>query len=139
MLRLLVSPRGNHGADSTLVEWEIAETGGARRHWSLTRDAVRDLLSGNPQSDSQGGKATWYFVDARRGMSLLGESIRDHAGNPGLHVWRNGDTPSVFVNASDRPIRVWTSLAPRVRSLSIPRRMARWRSRGRVRLAEQSP
>ena len=45
-------------------------------------------------------------------MKLLGESIRDLAGNSGLHAWRNGDTPSVFVNASDRPIRVWTSLPP---------------------------
>ena len=46
-------------------------------------------------------------------MTLLDESIRDHTGNSGLHVWRKGDTPSVFVNSSDRPIRVWTTLPPR--------------------------
>jgi Protein of unknown function (DUF1553)/Protein of unknown function (DUF1549)/Planctomycete cytochrome C len=112
MLELLVTPRGNHGADSTLVEWEIDETDGAKRHWSLTRDAMSDLLIRNPEPGSQREAATWYFVDARDGKKLLGESIRDLAGNSGLHAWRNGDTPSVFVNASDRPIRVWTSLSP---------------------------
>ena len=61
MVRLLVSPRGNHGADSTLVEWEIDEAGGARRHWSLTRDAMRDLLAGNPQPDSLGGAGDMVF------------------------------------------------------------------------------
>jgi hypothetical protein len=110
MLRLLVTPRGSHGADSTLVEWEIEEAGGARRRWSLTQDSLRDLLAENPQPDSLGHSGTWYFVDARAEMEMLGESIRDHAGNAGLHVWRQGDTPSVFVNASDRVIRAWTSL-----------------------------
>ena len=84
MVRLLISPRGNHGADSTLVEWELEEAGGARRRWSLTRDAIRDLLTTNPEADSSGNAATWYFVDARGGMAFLDESIRDHAGNAGF-------------------------------------------------------
>ncbi len=113
IVRLLVYPRANHGADSTLVEWEINETGGARRHWSLSQAVMRDLLAGNPERDSQGGGASWYFIDGRGGMRLLYESIRDLDGNVGLHVWRNGDTPSVFANTTDRPIRVWTSLPAR--------------------------
>ena len=65
MLRLLVTPRGNHGADSTLVEWEIEEAGGTKRRWSLTRDAMCDLLNRNPEPGSEKDAATWYFVDAR--------------------------------------------------------------------------
>ena len=91
---------------------------------SLTRDAIRDRLTSNPEVDSAGNAAIWYFVDVRGGMGLLEESIRDHAGNAGLHVRRKGETPSVFVNATDRPLRVWTDLAPR-RSSCIPRRTVR--------------
>jgi hypothetical protein len=110
MLRLVVFARGNHGADSTKVEWEIDERGGSRRHWGLTRDALHGLLMRNPQPDAEGPRAAWYFVDARPGGNLLDESIRDLAGNAGLHAWRSGDTPSVFLNATDRPIAAWTSL-----------------------------
>jgi hypothetical protein len=113
VVRLSVYPRGNHGADSTLVEWEIEEPGGAKRRWGLTRDVMHGLLANNPEPASQGGAGAWYFVDGRGGSRLLGESVRDLAGNSGLHVWRNGDTPSVFANTTNRPIRAWTSLPAR--------------------------
>ena len=42
----------------------------------------------------------------------LDEPLRDHNGQPGLNVWRNGDTPSAVVNATDQEIAVWTKLPP---------------------------
>ena len=108
MLQLSVSPGKDHGADSTLVEFDVRQVGGTGR-WNLTRDVLADFPARNPQ----GEPALWCFLDARKGPTLLPESLRDHSGKPGLHVWRNGDTPSVFVNASDEPIKVWTTLAAR--------------------------
>ena len=55
-LQLSVSPLKNHGADSTLVEWEIAEVGGVERKWNLTNDVLDDLLAGNPHADKHGNK-----------------------------------------------------------------------------------
>ena len=46
---------------------KIDESSGARRHWSLTRDAMRELLAGNPQPDSLGGAR-------RRGISSMHEA-----------------------------------------------------------------
>ena len=65
MLLLSVTPLKNHGADSTLVEWEIAEVGGKRRKWDATADLLDDLLAGNPHADRHGNAATWWFLDAR--------------------------------------------------------------------------
>ncbi len=113
VLQLSIDPRANHGADSTLVELEIAEAEGISRRWNLTEDVVDDLLAGNPHPDRLGHAATWCFLDVRKGWKLLPESIRDHQGKKGLNVWRNGDTPSAWVNATDKPIKVWTTLPPR--------------------------
>jgi hypothetical protein len=41
----------------------------------------------------------------------LPEALRDI--KPGLHAWRNGDTPSAFVNASRESISAWSKFAPR--------------------------
>jgi hypothetical protein len=110
MVQLVVLPRGSHGADSTKVEWEIVEQGGPRQHWNLTRDALQAGLADNPLKDATGRGGAWYFVDGRRGGRLLEESIRVLDGQAGLHAWKNGDTPSVFLNATGRPIEVWTPL-----------------------------
>jgi Protein of unknown function (DUF1553)/Protein of unknown function (DUF1549)/Planctomycete cytochrome C len=112
-LRLVIDPRGNHGADTTLVRWTISEADGAHRVWDLTRDATTDLLAGNPHADAHGNGGVWWFFDLSDGPRLLGESIRDLDGRAGLNVWRRGDTPSVFVNASDRPLVAWTTLPAR--------------------------
>ena len=37
LLQLTVDPSENYGADSTLIEWEIAEIGGQERIWNLTK------------------------------------------------------------------------------------------------------
>ena len=112
-LQLSVTPLKNHGADSTLVEWEITEVGGPERRWKLSADVIDDLLAGNPHSDGHGNKKVWWFLDARNELIPLPEAVRNLQGKTGLHVWRNGDTPSLFVNASHEPVSVWTKLPPR--------------------------
>jgi hypothetical protein len=113
IIELAVSPRGNHGGDSTRVELEIAEVGGEQRRWNVADDIVDRLLDGNPLADRQGNAVVWCFLDLRGGTKLLPESVRGLMGQSGLHAWRNGDTPSVFVNAAAEPIAVWTKLPPR--------------------------
>lgn len=112
-IQLSISPLKNHGADSTLIEWEITEVGEKERRWNLKSDLLDRFLDGNPQRDAHGHADVWWLLDSRDGPRLLPESVRDLSGNKGLHVWRNGDTPSVFVNASETPAAVWTKLPPR--------------------------
>ena len=98
------------------ARWSSGRSTSRRCEAALEPDPRRDARTCWPGTLCRtrwGSAATWYFLDGRRRTSLLGESVRDLAGNSGLHVWRNGDTPSVFVNATDRPIRVWTSLPAR--------------------------
>ena len=49
LLLLTVLPNGNHGADSTLVEWTIRETAGDQRTWSLA-----DLDSQSAEEGTRG-------------------------------------------------------------------------------------
>lgn len=110
-LQLVLLPRSSHGADTTRIEWVIEEQEGDKRRWSIADDTRQDLLAGNPHADAY-GNAAWAFLDGRTSR-LLPEPVRDLQGKSGLHVWRNGDTPSVFVNASEASITVWTTLPPR--------------------------
>ena len=113
MLQLTIDPAENYGADTTGLEWEISEIGGQQRTWNLTEDVIADFLSGNPHSDRAGHAATWLFLDARGGPSLLSEAVRDSSGTAGLNVWRTGDNPAVFVNSTEQPLKVWTTLPAR--------------------------
>jgi hypothetical protein len=110
VLYLSITPLKNHGADTTLVELEIAEVGGAKRTWNATRDLTADLLAGNPHADGHGNKAVWWLLDARNQPTLLPEAVKDVNGKPGLHAWRNGDTPSAVVNSTGQEIAAWTKL-----------------------------
>jgi hypothetical protein len=113
LLMLSVTPLKNHGADTTLVEWEITEVGGGGRRWSATEDLVGDLLAGNPHADKHGNMQAWWLLDARQPPTLLPEAVRDVAGKQGLAAWRSGDTPSVLTNASKEMVSAWTKLPPR--------------------------
>jgi hypothetical protein len=113
MVLLSVTPLKSHGADTTLVEFELTEAGGQKRQWNATGDLVEDLLAGNPHADRQGNKAVWWFFDLRNQPTLLPEAVRDVAGKPGLSAWRNGDTPSVLVNCANTEAAVWTRLPAR--------------------------
>jgi hypothetical protein len=112
VIRLSIAPRGNHGADSTLVELEFVEIGGQQRRWNVA-DLVNDLTVGNPHADTYGNAGVWSFLDDENGPRLLPESLQTIDGRRELQAWRNGDTPSVFVNTSDRPVPVWTTLPAR--------------------------
>jgi len=112
VLQLSITPRGNHGADSTLVDLEIDEIGGAGRRWN-TADLLADLTAGNPHPDGFGHPAAWCFLDLRDGPAFLPESLTAIDGHAELRAWRNGETPSVFVNTADEPVKVWTTLPPR--------------------------
>ncbi|MEO2092247.1 MAG: DUF1549 domain-containing protein, partial [Gemmataceae bacterium] len=113
VLYLSITPLKNHGADTTLVELEIAEVGGAKRTWNATRDLTADLLAGNPHADGHGNSAVWWLLDARNQPTLLPEAVKDVTGKAGLHAWRNGDTPSAAVNSTGQEIVAWTKLPPK--------------------------
>jgi mono/diheme cytochrome c family protein len=109
---LSVTPLKNHGADTTLVEFELTEADGQGRRWNATEDLVGDLLAGNPHADKRGNKGVWWLFDLRNQPTLLPEAVRDVSGKAGLNAWRNGDTPSVIVNSSKTSISAWTTLPP---------------------------
>jgi mono/diheme cytochrome c family protein len=113
MIQLSITPLANHGADTTLIEWEIAEIGGKNRRWNLTRDVLDDLVAANPHADRQGNIGVWWFLDGRNGPKLLPEKMSKLNGKAGLNVWRDGDTPSVLVNAAFQDVKAWTRLPAR--------------------------
>src|SRR5690606_1104653 len=73
---LSVTPLKSHGADTTLVEFEIAELGEKQRRWSATADLVDDLLAGNPHQDRHGNERVWWLLDARNQPLPLAEPVR---------------------------------------------------------------
>ena len=124
ILQLTVLPNASHGADTTLVELSIAETGGAKRTWSVA-DFIPTLTAGNPHKRDDG--ASWSFLDVTDEPTFLPDrkevvnQLRD------LNAWSLGDTPSVLVNRSNEPIKVWTTLP--AKSFFVET----WRWRGRAR------
>jgi hypothetical protein len=111
VLQLVVSPNGNHGADSTLVDWTIeqvgAESGGQNHRWSIN-ELVGGLTRANPLPVSH--DAAWCFLDVADGVTLLDEKQDEISGNSKLQAWRLGELPSAFVNSADQPVDVWTRL-----------------------------
>ena len=57
IVQLTIDPSGDYGADSTLVEWEIQELGGASRKWNLVEDLLSDGVAANPHKDSYNNEA----------------------------------------------------------------------------------
>ncbi len=110
LLLLTVLPNDNHGADSTLVEWTIRETGGEQRTWSLA-DLVPNVLKGNPWPDKH--DARWSFIETTATPAFLTEQRDSNAGRPELKSWSLGSEPSVFVNSAAEPVKVWTTLPAR--------------------------
>ncbi len=84
LLQLSVTPLKNHGADSTLVEWEIAEVGGKGRKWNLDgrrarRPARRQPARGPPRQQAAcGGSSTPATARSR-----CRRRSRDISGKPG--------------------------------------------------------
>lgn len=112
VIQLSITPRGNHGADTTDVAFTISEVGGSSRQWSVV-DLIDDFQSANPRTDRYGNAAVWAYFDTRDGFAFLPESLDSINGRKELKAWRNGDTPSIVVNTSTEPVKVWTTLAGR--------------------------
>ena len=108
VVQLAVSPNASHGADTTLVEWRIAETEGAKRSWSVA-ELVPDFMKGNPHSAHDG--AAWCFLETTTTPVFLNEQRQSISGNSALKSWSLGSEPSVFVNSADQQVMVWTTLA----------------------------
>ncbi len=108
VVQLSVLPGESHGADSTLLEWNIQETGGARRRWS-TAELVDELTLGNPHPGAHG--AEWCFIEVTGAPVYLTDLRHGISGNSSLKAWSLGGEPSVFVNASDQQVMAWTTLA----------------------------
>ncbi|MBL7038639.1 MAG: hypothetical protein ISR77_08405, partial [Pirellulaceae bacterium] len=60
-LALVVSRKGNHLCDSTMVELVISERSGPSRTWDLAKDVVDTIHAGNPRADSLGNRGVWSF------------------------------------------------------------------------------
>lgn len=110
LLLLTVLPNGNHGADSTLVEWTIRETAGDQRTWSVS-DLVPSLLKGNSWPDQDG--ARWSFLETTSAPTFLTDRRDSIAGQATLKAWSLGSEPSVFVNDGAEDLRLWTTLPAR--------------------------
>jgi hypothetical protein len=109
-LLLTIFPNENHGADSTLVEWEIVDAENASRTWSVI-DLIPKIMNGNPLITDD--SAAWCFLEITdEAPKYLGQQQQEIDGHRELKSWRNDDTPSVFVNQSDQPTDVWTRLPP---------------------------
>ena len=107
LLLLTVLPNGNHGADSTLVEWTIREAAGDGRTWSVS-DLVPSLMKGNPWSAKH--KARWSFLETTSTPVYLTQRRDSIAGRAELKSWSLGPEPSVFVNSGGEDLRLWTTL-----------------------------
>ena len=110
LLLLTVFPNGNHGADSTLVDWTIRESSGQQRSWSVS-DLIPHLLKGNSWLDKH--DARWSFLETTSGPTFLTDKRDSIQGQSELKSWSLGSEPSVFVNAGSEELRVWTVLPAR--------------------------
>ncbi len=108
VVQLAVSPNASHGADTTLIEWRIAETDGAMRSWSVA-ELVPDLMKGNPHPAQDG--AAWCFLETTSAPAFLTDKADSLDGNSALQKWSIGDLPSVLVNSADQQVMAWTTLA----------------------------
>ncbi|MEZ6131073.1 MAG: PSD1 and planctomycete cytochrome C domain-containing protein [Planctomycetaceae bacterium] len=107
VVQLTVSPGKSHGSDTTLVEWQIAETGGEKRSWSVA-ELVPNLMKGNPYPAKHGGQ--WCFLETSPVPTFLTDKRLNVDGNAALKSWGNGNTPWALVNTDDQQVMAWTTL-----------------------------
>ena len=119
MLLLTVGPRGNHGADTTVVDLQVVcaaapdavhgAPGMGGRRWSSAALATSGL-SANPYVDETG--AAWCFVEPRAagGPTFLAERNSAVEGKAELVAWVRGDLPSALANTAAEPVQAWTTL-----------------------------
>jgi hypothetical protein len=108
IIQLTIAPNASHGADTTLVEWNISEKTGSGLTWSVA-DFVSSLTRQNPHPGT--GGAEWCFLESTAtGLGFLTEKNETISGNAALKSWNLGSEPSVFVNSADQQVMVWTTL-----------------------------
>ena len=107
VIQLTISPNQSHGADTTLIEWKISETGGEKRSWSVA-ELVLNLMKGNPYSAEEARE--WCFLETSPVPMFLNEARRNVDGNAALKAWGNGNTPWALVNTDDQQVMAWTTL-----------------------------
>jgi hypothetical protein len=114
MLQLAVLPKANHGADSTLVDFEIRELDG-KRVWNLTNDALpRFADATNPLAD------VWHFFDTAAAPTLFTTMMRDAGNVKGVHLLRGAEEwPSVFVNVNAQPVTAFVTVKMPAKSLAL--------------------
>ena len=93
MLQLAILPKADHSCDTTNVELEITEIGGAGDTWNLVKDCASTLTRGNPHADSYANRKVWHFHDmagqaqavfaAGSAMSKFTASVTAAAGTDG--------------------------------------------------------
>ena len=111
MLQLTINPKKDYGADSTQLEFEIAESGGTHT-WSLSRDVIEHFA--DPHDDSRFG--AWCLLDAAASAPALFTRLERDAGKQaGLHVRRGlAEFPLVEAYTQTTPIKIVNAtLAPR--------------------------
>lgn len=88
IVALPIGPRGtNHACDLTRVDLTLAEIGGDRRTWNLSKDVTPDIFSGNPHADSFGHSKVWYFAhEPPDGESFSTDAIPRGSS---LDLWRD--------------------------------------------------
>jgi cytochrome c553 len=110
VLQLSVSPNGNHGADTTLVELIVKENRAGGSRWSVA-ELIPEFLKANPQTINDEG--VWCYLEVTDGPEFLLTRRESNGGDGRIRSWSIGGEPSVFVNDSDRKVNVWTELEPR--------------------------
>lgn len=58
---LIIGPKGDYRCDTTILDWTVAERGGAGRIWNLARDVATTPEEGNPHQDRLGNQGVWRF------------------------------------------------------------------------------
>ena len=114
VIHLTVSPNGNHGADTTVVDLVVTCTSAADRSLVGRRWATADLAAGAlPANPLEADGAVWCFVEpaAGGGPAFLTQRKQAIEGHAALVAWVLGDLPSAFANTAPEPVKAWTELA----------------------------
>ncbi len=111
VLMLTVLPNGNHGADTTRIDWVIEKLDGEPGDRWTTDALIDDFASGTMRRQLG---AAWCFLEKTpEGPGFLTVYEPAAGGFAPLQAWSDGDTPSVCVNPSASPVEAWTTLPPR--------------------------
>jgi hypothetical protein len=107
MIQLAILPKAEYSCDTTTLELEITEVGGAGRTWNLTKDVLPDLHAGNPHADGYGNPGIWHFHDMAgqaQATFAAGSSMAKFAGALGASAANAGD-PGASVRAAAAEVR----------------------------------